>query len=519
MAANLGNPNRQKMINLMYIVLIALLALNVSSEVLDGFAKVEQSLKLSIASTEAQNTTLKGEMLQIYQNNPIKVGPWFNKSVELSQKTDSLYRYIQFLKEAIAQATDGDDADVNQLKKSDYLGASEEVMLNPITHRGAKLKNDLKVYSSVIDSLLPNGESKNLLMALFATSDNQNDEFRLWEERTFEGMPSASAITLLTKMQADLRYTEGYIYTELIKSVDEGEIRVNKLSALVVPESKIVLRGSPYQAQIILSSIDSTQTPSVYVNGTSLSPEKKGFYSIRTNKVGTFPVKGYIEAKTPTGEVQRTSFESEYCVIEPMFSVAPTMMNVLYAGIQNELKITVPGVEMNRVSASLVGSGSLQRKGNFWLVKPTKVGEHVKISVYAQMASGGKSLMGQSELRVRALPDPSPFLELKLKGSATKRFKGGQISKQQILSAGGVKAAIDDSLVDFAYEVLRFQLISFDSMGNALPENSVGWKFSSRQIQKIKSARRGKRLFITNIIARGADGIERQIPALDLTIK
>ncbi len=519
MAVNSGNANRQKMINLMYIVFIAMLALNVSSEVLDGFAKVEQSLKLSIASTETQNQLLRSEMEQAYQANPKKVGVWYQKGLNLSTKTDSLFNYIQSLKLMIAQETDGDDANVDSLEKKDYLGASEEVMLNPLSKRGEVLKGQINEYSKLLDSLLPNSEAKQSLMALFETKKSEDNERATWEEQTFDGMPSASAITLLTKMQADLRYTEGYVYSSLMKQIDAGDIRVNKLSALVVPESKVVLRGTPYKAQIILSSIDSTQSPDIFVNGANLPKEAKGNYSVNTNKLGQFTVQGYIDAKAPSGDIQRTPFKSEYRVIEPMVSVAPTLMNVLYAGINNELKITVPGVPMSQVSATLSGSGTLARKGNLWVVKPRKVGELVKVAVYAKLANGKNTLMGHSELKVRALPDPSPYIALTTADGKPKRFKGGSISKRQLIAAGGVKAAIDDSLVDFAYQVVKFQLISYDSMGNALPEMSQGSKFTARQISKIRNTRRGKRLYITKIIARGADGIERRIPSLDLIIK
>ncbi len=518
MALNSGNANRQKMINLMYIVFIAMLALNVSSDVLDGFAKVEQSLKLSIASTDLQNKLLRGEMKQAYEANPTKVGLWYEKGVNLSSQTDSLFNYIQYLKLEIARATDGDDANVDSLEKQDYLGASEEVMLNPLSKRGTVLKEKINTYASLLDSLLPNSAAKERLIALFETKSSKENNRISWEEETFDRMPSASAITLLTKMQADLRYTEGYVYSSLMKQIDAGDIRVNKLSALVVPESKVVLRGTPYKAQIILSSIDSTQSPEIFVNGANLPKEAKGNYIVSTNKIGQFTVQGYIDAKAPSGDIQRTAFKSDYRVIEPMVSVAPTLMNVLYAGINNELKITVPGVPMSQVSATLTGSGSLARKGDFWIIKPTKVGETVKVAVYAKMGNGKNTLMGQSELRVRALPDPSPYIALTTANGKPKRFKGGSISKRALIAAGGVKAAIDDSLVDFAYEVMSFQLIAYDSMGNAIPEVSQGAKFSSRQLEKIRNTRRGKSLYITKIIARGADGIERRIPSLDLTI-
>ncbi|MDO4706881.1 MAG: gliding motility protein GldM [Porphyromonadaceae bacterium] len=507
MAGNGGNANRQKMINLMYIVFIAMMALNVSSEVLDGFAKVEEGLKQTILATEAQNAKLREEMQVAYMNNPTKVERWHRLSTELTMEVDTLFAHIQNLKWQIARETDGEEADVDHLKKRDYLGASEAVLLDPLSSRGRDLRERIERFRAFLASLAP-ARSIEGLLGVDAVGG------RTWEEATFANIPSSAAITLLTKLQNDLRYTEGQIMEHLLQNIDAGELRVNQLTAQVIPESRVVMRGLPYKAQVVLSSIDTTQVPIITMNG---KVQTSSQIVVPTSAVGTFPIQGTLEMKMPSGALERREFASSYTVIEPMATVAPVLMNVLYSGIDNAVNIAVPGIAQSDVVATMSG-GSLTRKGNLWIAKPGQGVSEATISVSARLADGQMLSIAKVGLRVRALPDPMPYIEVSDEQGVKVRFKGGRIAKPALLAAGGIKAAIDDSLLDVAYTVVKFQLVSFDSMGNALPEVSEGGRFSDRQMRQIQNAARGKRLYVTDVVARGPDGIERKIPSIELIL-
>lgn len=508
MAGNGGNPNRQRMINLMYIVFIAMMALNVSSEVLDGFSKVETSLKQTIKTTEAQNERLRSEMQLAYTNNPAKTERWYHLSQRLTARADSLFAYIQYLKQEIAIQTDGADADVDSLRKRDYLGASEAVLLDPISLEGEKLRLALLEYKALLSQLTPNASSIDSLITIDSIG------VQPWEEATFTALPSSAAITLLTKLQTDLRYTEGQTMEYLLQSIDAGELRVNRLTAQVIPESKIVMLGMPYRAQVVLSSVDTTQRPTISLSGKVQATNE---LLIPTSSTGIFPVRGSLEMKMPNGSVERREFESSYTVIEPMATVAPVLMNVLYSGIENQIRIAVPGIAPTDVSAKMEG-GSLSARGDLWIAKPNPGVSEASIAVSAKMSNGAQINVAKVALRVRPLPDPMPYIEVQGADGGKTRFKGGRISKPALMAAGGVKAAIDDSMLDVAYTVLRFQLVSFDSMGNALPEISQGAQFSERQMKQIQNASRGKRLYITEVIAKGPDGVERKIPSIELIL-
>ena len=190
-------------------------------------------------------------------------------------------------------------------------------------------------------------------------------------------------MTLLTKLQNDILYAEGEALSSLLSHVDAGDVRVNELNALVLPQSRMVMRGGKYSANILLAAVDTTARPLVFVEGKQLANER-GLYEINTGSTGTFTYKGWLEVPHGDGTSTRHDFSSSYTVIEPMATVSATMMNVLYAGIENPVGISVPGVAMTDISATMT-NGSLNRQGDHWVAKPATVGQDAVITVTATM--------------------------------------------------------------------------------------------------------------------------------------
>jgi gliding motility-associated protein GldM len=332
-------------------------------------------------------------------------------------------------------------------------------------------------------------------------------------------MPVAAAITLLTKLQSDIRYAQGEVLANLLNSVDMGDQRVNYITAQVIPEAQIVMRGSQYKATIVLSAVDSTKRPTIFINGAELPYNNKGVYTVNTNATGTFPLKGYIEMPNADGTILHRTFESEYFVTEPSATVAPTLMNVLYAGIDNPIRIAVPGIPSGNVSATMT-NGSLTRNGDLWIARPVTVGTEAMVSVNARMADGRSVEMSKNAFRVRALPDPMPYLEYKDANGNVRKYRGGTpLNKRDLLTADGILAAIDDDLLNVPFTVLRFEITTFDAFGNAIPELAEGSRFSERQKNLLRNVTRGKQLYITRVVVKGPDGIERQISPIQVIVR
>lgn len=508
------------MINLMYIVLTAMLALNVSSDVLNGFNLVQEGL-----GRTNQNMTLKNEiqfqyLADLYSDNPTKAGPWYKKGVELRDKSNALYNEIEDLKIEIARKADGPNADYHNIKSNDDLEASSAVMLNPATKKGEKLRTDIDVYRRFVVSMIADPKKKKTIEDMLSTTVGRTPGTVgpvSWESKNFENMPSIAAVTILTKLQNDIRQAESEALTNLITNVDIGDMRVNSLEAYVIPNSNMVIRGGKYSATIVLAAIDTTARPAIYVNGARLS-NPKGLYEFTAGAVGTHDYSGYIDVPLPSGEMLRRPFKSSYTVIEPMATISPTMMNVLYAGINNPISISVPGVPMSAVNASMT-NGSLQRNGDTWIAHPGKVGTEATITVTAQIEGRSQSV-GSMTFRVRKLPDPTAFIPVRGADGNTTHYKGTprRISKGALMGAAGLGAALDDDLLNIQYTVVSFSTIFFDQMGNAIPELSNGARFSDRQREQFRRIKPGKSFFISNIKAKGPDGITRDISPMEVGI-
>jgi len=513
---------RQKMINLMYIVLTAMLALNVSSDVLNGFSQVEDGLSRSNRTITARNEALLAQLQEFNQKNPGKGKVWLDKATDIRANTDKLYSYIDSLKYEIVRVADGDRADVKNIQNQDNLDAASQVMLAPTGGKGKQLRARIDQYrdyiTSFIDDSLKRGNIASALSTAPVKSASSGEgSSKQWEETMFENMPTIAAVTLLSKLQNDIRYAEGEVLNQMLDNVDMGDLRVNLVNAFVVPQSRIVMRGTKYSANIVLAAVDTTQRPVVYVNGARLG-NNRGLYEVGTSKAGKYDYSGWIEVLGRDGSVTRRDFKSSYTVIDPLATVSATMMNVLYAGINNPISIAVPGVPQGSISASMT-NGTLTRSGEGWIAHPAKVGAECVITVTAEM-DGQRTNVGSTTFRVRKLPDPMPYIAYSDAKGQGNRYKGGRpISKSILVSARGVDAAIDDDMLNIDYKVLSFETVFFDQMGNAIPEVSSGNSFSERQRTAIRRLQRGKRFYISRVKATGPDGIQRDLAPMEVIVQ
>ncbi|MBD5192827.1 MAG: gliding motility protein GldM [Bacteroidales bacterium] len=510
---------RQKMINLMYIVLTAMLALNVSSDVLDGFTQVEDGLTRSNGNVEQRNSAILSTLGEFSKQNPDKGEAWYQKALEVRRATENIYAMVDSFKTAIVIKADGAGGDVDNIQSRDDLEAASVVMLSPTNRGGEKLRDAIDEYRNFIASLMPDSVRRHSVEEALSTQPLRKDGSlgaTSWEEMNFDNKPVVAAVTLLTKLQNDIRYAEGEVLTSILDNVDAHDVRVNELNAFVIPQSRLVMRGGKYQANIVMAAVDTTQRPVVFINGRQLDNDR-GLFEAAASSVGNFDYSGYIEVPRGDGTVTRQDFTSSYTVIEPSATVSATMMNVLYAGIDNPMSISVPGVPTGSVSATMT-NGTLTRNGDKWIARPAKVGQEATVTVTAEI-DGRRQEVASTKFRVRKLPDPSPFIPFKDSKGNTDRYKGGRpLAKALLLQSPGIEAAIDDELLNISFKVLSFETVFFDSMGNAIPEVSDGANFSQRQKDSFRRLQRGKRFYISRVKAVGPDGITRELAPLEVIV-
>ncbi len=504
----------------MYVVLMAMLALNVSNEVLNGFAIVGESIGRTTENSMKDNLAIYEAFEEQMKANPQKVKEWYEKAQQVKQMSDSLFDFAAELKLAIAREADGKNGDPDHLKGQEDLEASNQVMLAPGRGRGQELKEAIESYRERILAMIPD-TAKRRSIASDLTTEVPKDKRSLgknWQESQFEAMPAIAAVTILSKLQGDVRNAEKEVLHTLVQNIDVKDIRVNLLEAFVIPNTQTVVRGDKFTAKIVMAAVDTTQVPDIYIGNQKMNLTD-GVYETVCNRTGDFTLQGYIETVNGNGDHLRRDFSQKYTVVDPSATVSADLMNMLYAGYNNPISVSVPGVPSNKIQATMT-NGTLTASGpGRYIARPAKIGQDAVITV-TSTNTGRAQQMGQFTFRVRRLPDPTPFLAMKDEKGNPMRYKGGALAKQSLMSIDGIGAAIDDGILDIGFRVLSFETVFYDNMGNAVPMIGEGSKFSARQKDTFRKLARNRRFYISRVKAIGPDGIERTLPtSMEIIVK
>ena len=497
------------MINLMYVVLMAMLALNVSNEVLNGFAIVEESLNRTTANAAQENRAIYQDFEDQMASNPQKVREWYEKAMKVKEMSEKLYSLATELKLAIAQEADGKDGNPANLQNKEDLEAANQVMLAPGRGRGEELKKAIDSYREGILEMIPDTAKRAIVASDLTTNVPNGILGKNWQEYMFEAMPAVAAVTLLSKLQNDVRNAEKEVLHTLVQNIDVKDIRVNALDAFVIPNSQTIVQGDRFSAHIVMAAIDTTQVPEIYIGGQKVDLPGNVYETV-TSRTGDFTLSGYIQTINGNGDPIRRDFEQKYTVVEPSATVSADLTRMLYAGYDNPISVSVPGVPLSRVSASMT-NGTLTPNGQGkYIAHPSQVGQDAVITI-TSTNTGRAQTMGTFAFRVRKLPDPTPYIDVKDEQGNADRFKGGNMSKKQLVEAEGIGAAIDDGILDIGFRVVSFETVFFDNMGNAVPIASDGAKFSARQKETFRKLTRNRRFYISHVVAIGPDGIQRTL--------
>jgi len=503
---------RQRMISLMYLVLTAMLALNVDKSVLDAFVMVNQNFMQTIESSIAKNQRVYDEFNTAAKENPKKAGELNKAVLKVKASSDSLYHYIHSLKELIVKAADGPEGNVDNIISRDDLNYPAELMINK--KNGAALKKAMERYKKSLIALVDTSNTQ-LLTSINKSLDTSNPpptEGRTpsWESSKFEGYPLIAVITLMSKIQSDVRNAESDVINHLYAQIDAASFKFNKLQAQVVSSSDYVLQGNNYEAKVFLSAVDTTATPTITVNGSTLPMvpgENAGLYKTVAGKEGKVEFRGQINYKNPSGIIVNYPFKHEYEVAKPSMTVSPTKMNVFYAGLANPVSISVPGISATNTKVSITNATIEPGPDGNYLVRPDKVGVKSIITVKAQIDNTLREI-GTAEFRVKKVPDPVASVANK---------NDGVISRNELEAQSGVLAKIPEFDFEMNFTVTSF-VVSTQKAGFIVDKQTKGNRFSQEQRDLMKGLSPGSRLYIESIVVKGDDGTTRNLPPISFKI-
>ena len=549
---------RQKMINMMYLVLTALLALNVSKEVLNSFFEVNTGVVRTTANFATKNSETYDAFTAAAELNPVKAGPFRDQALAVKTEADDIVHFIQELKYNLVFSVDNKvhlgqykDLDdnviesnetelswdqltkeqkslpISNLNNKENRDASGEVLI--ISGKANILKKKLISYRDNLKILAGDNEVLNYNISSALSTDDRNGKGGSssipWEKYNFEDMPSVGALTLLSKMQSDVRNTEADIIKLLRENIDAGSLKFTSAEAIQIPTSTFILRGDSFRSQIFISANDTTQDPLIYVGeydslgigqyemtgdyDTIKVINGKGMFSRKTKTTGMQNWGGLIAMKTESG-TKTYPFKGSYLVANKTAVVSPVNMNILYLEVDNPLQISVPGFSAGEISVSISNGVvvPVKKSTGDYMAKPSKKGK-ASVTLYAKI-DGKKSKMGSVEFRVKEVPPPKARVQLAKNAGGT-----WMIEKMELVNSGGVLA----ELKDFDFKGVRYLITSYRLTGmykgEQQKEDVKGPAFSEKQINIIKNTKSGNTITISNIQAKRVDAKNTKVRQLD----
>ena len=515
-ATNCPETPRQKMIGMMYLVLTAMLALNVSAAILNGYTQVDDSLHATIETMQDSNAETYATFKAALDKNPEKTQEWYDKAMEVKRVSDEFFEYVQTFKDDMVLLADGKkakkDAKVSEIGKKDDTNIPAQYAISEGNATVLKDKiNRFREFLIKFTESVPGATMFHEEMnRTFVTEDGTNAEGDpvTWENMIFNEMPMCASITILTKLQNDIRHCEGVATRLLLGATDAGDLRVNKFNAYVIPSANYVVKGTKYTAQVILAAIDSTQTPEYYVNGQKLN--NKGIYEVVANTVGVQKIVGKIGYMDQQGVMQYLPFEREYTVGEPTATISNTDLNIMYRGYDNPFSISVPGVSAHLLQVKCA-QASIKQEGNMWVIRPNADSpDQLEIEVYANIG-GTPTIMGSQLYRVKNLPRPDAYFEINGVPTEDTRVPRAQLinPKNSIVASYGA-----DGLVQAKFEITGFQV----KLPTGASIQVKGDRFDNKALDAIKKLKQGNTVNLMYIKAKGPDGKEIQLRGLPIEL-
>lgn len=493
---------RQKMINLMYLIFIAMLALNMSKEVLAAFGLMNEKLEASNEKMTANNSDFFAGLETKASEDKLKYGPLFEKAREIKQLSQDYYQYLEGLKKEMLK----DQEDPNNyvvMDKSDFLD-QKFFQGDKLSPEGKKFLSNLTNYRDQILNVIPENmdDIKGSVKTRFETGDADGKVERIrdgvkvdWMNYHFEGYPMVASLTKITQLQADVKATEQEILKGLLEGNLTSAVSLKNFSTLLDQEKSVFYAGEKFKGSLVLGKTDKTSKPvkadltldgRKLVEGKDYELEAGGVkLLVSAGAAGDHELKGELIYMQDGNEVPVEVKNTFSTINKPNAAViAADKMNVVYRGVANPMTISIPGIPDNKVKAS--APGLRQVKGSKYIMNPGK-GREVTISASGVLPDGTR-ISTPATFRIKDIPRPG----------GTVRGEAGSIKMpRRNLEIATIGAMLEDFDFDLNLAVSGFK---FKVPGQPTVEVK-GNKLDSRAKSALKRARRGDAVQIFDIKA------------------
>ncbi len=528
MASGKQTP-RQKLIGLMYLVFLALMALQISREALDSVVLIDNEINQTNISLGQRIESTLGAFRSQMTIAEERVRPIYEDALEVQRLSNEIVNAILEKRTEMISQIDGismdaaRELDLSDLKNKDNYSSTTRFWLTTseldamVTggpgSRAYELKNLIAEYK---ENLLPilekNKIAERVKLGLDVEKSYPNPgggaDFT-WQQNMFDRVIPVAVAANLTRLVTEVRNTEFDIVNNLYSRIAADSYTFDKVAAALVPSSTIVMQGGYYEADVFVTAYDSKQAPFITLQGSRI-PVEDGVGKIRipASSPGQKSFSGRIEIPDPSGNKMFYDFKGDFVVQPPSATVSPTKMNVVYIGLDNPMSISSPGVPTDKLRASATGGTLTPTGGGTYNLIPSAGAREVVISVSA--VDGGSSRnMGSQTFRVRPIPPPTPYIAGK---------REGRISREELALAGSIIPRLENFEFDYNYQIASFTMLA-NIGGDVKRFVGNGNRFTPEMVSAINSAARGQVVTFMEILTRpGPDGRTLNLGSISFNI-
>lgn len=507
------------MINLMYLVLTALLALNVSAEVMNAFFTIDKGITNSNNIVENTNSAIlnsiqkQAEAYDTEQNQA-----YLAAAKETKDVADEFVQYVEDLKTQLFDAAGGpsekDPSKPKRIKDKDVTTRLLVGVEGPQAEPGKGYELEEKIMETRTRLLEIAGDTANLDEVLPLNIDREaveSSDKEDWVLYNFQQMPVAAVFPILTKIQNDAKSSSNMVLNYLLGKVSGADlVKFDAFEPVISARKGYVIRGEKYSADVFLSAYSTSagESTEIFVNGNELPVDQgKATYEVQANSIGTKTYKVSIRVTNPlTGETDTYDKEFEYEVGERSVAVSADKMNVFYIGVDNPVSVSAAGISSNELDVTINGGGGTIKKvgSNNFIINVSQQGE-------ARINVRGGGMSDSKVFRVKRIPDPVARLG---------RLEDGSVGNGEFKAQGGVIAWLDNFDFDAKCDIVGFELVYVPKRQDPVPVPNQGASYNSRSTELVQRARPGDMYYFNNVRARcPGDQVSRKINSMVFRIR
>ena len=527
--AGVKQTPRQQMIGMMYLVLLAMLAMNASKDLLDAFIFLEDGIDVTTKNFNSTNTSIYTKISTAAASGADVAIEAQKNALNIEKLSNQLFSDIEKYKADIIKLGGGIDEETGVPIGKDNQDVGAEYLV--VKGYGTELKDKINTYKSNLISLINSEDTSviNGIEKLLATPPHidYEDVESPWENGISEYLPLAAVTANLTNIQSYVRNSESQAINYLLENIGINEVKVNKILATSIAKSSYILQGDEYSANIFLAASDTTQEPIIIVGdydidyyqntgqikftGTTDSiPVDGGIgkFKTTTDKTGNHTWGGIMKVPHPNpkrkGEFLSYPFVKNYTVAAPSAVISSDQLNIMYIGLENEISVSAPGIKSEDLTVNASNSCKVTQKGNGKYIFTPSKGGRIEVTVFANI-NGEKKIVSKQTWKSKRLPKPEVYIPGLKNGKMTKN------ALATVLNSAGAKPIYDPSFPISTKPKIINASAEVNQSGNLTegPMLNTG-KITRRTYNQIQTLSRGHNVTIY-IRAKGADGISHNI--------